>query len=95
MSRAPAATHTLRVLTHLAGKVEPVPAAAIAHALDLPRSTTYRLLTEMASLGYATHYRDEGTWGLGVAAFTVPALARFNPQELKDMNLIDAKEARA
>ena len=42
---------------------------AIAHALDLPRSTTYRLLTEMASLGYATHYRDEGTWGLGVAAF--------------------------
>ena len=69
MSGAPAASHTLRVLTHLAGKVEPVPAAAIAHALDLPRSTTYRLLTEMASLGYATHYRDEGTWGLGVAAF--------------------------
>lgn len=69
MPQAPAAGHALRILTHLAGKVEPLPAAAIARALDLPRSSAYRLLTEMAALGYVTHYRDDGTWGLGLAAF--------------------------
>lgn len=69
MPDAPAAGHALRVLTHLAGKVEPVAAAALARSLGLPRSTTYRLLAEMAALGYVTHYRDEGRWGLGVAAY--------------------------
>lgn len=68
MSRAPAAGHALRILGHLAGRVAPVPAAAIARSLDLPRSSTYRLLDEMATLGFVTHYADDGTWGLGVAA---------------------------
>jgi DNA-binding IclR family transcriptional regulator len=69
VSQAPAAGHALRILSHLAGRVEPVPAAAIARDLGLPRSSVYRLLAEMAELAYVTHYRDEGTWGLGIAAF--------------------------
>lgn len=69
MSSAPAATHALHILSLLAGKVEPLPAAAIARALGLPRSTTYRLLTEMAAEGFVSHYREDGRWGVGVAAF--------------------------
>ena len=43
-SKVPAAQSALRVLTHLAAQRGPTPAAAVASALDLPRSTVYQLL---------------------------------------------------
>lgn len=69
MPQVPAAGHALRLLSYLAGRVEPVPAAQLARDLDLPRSTTYHLLTELAAQAYVTHYPDDRRWGLGVAAF--------------------------
>src|SRR4051794_2992085 len=44
LSAVPAADATLRLLRHLS-RTGPMPAASLAVALDLPRSTTYHLLT--------------------------------------------------
>src|SRR4051812_14134971 len=44
MSKVPAAENTLRILEYLGGQRGPAPAAAIASALGLPRSTVYHLL---------------------------------------------------
>lgn len=66
---APAATATLDILRLLARHPEPVPAAAIARDLDLPRSTVYKLLTLLEGEGFVTHLPEERRWGLGVGAF--------------------------
>ncbi len=72
MSRAvPAATSALRVLRFLAQRTTPVPAALIAVEVGLPRSSTYHLLTAMAAESFVTHYPDDRTWGVGVAAWEV------------------------
>ncbi|HET9658284.1 MAG TPA: IclR family transcriptional regulator [Kineosporiaceae bacterium] len=68
-SRVPAADHVLAVLSHLARQAGPVPAAAIARDLALPRSTTYHLLSVLAGHGFVVHLPEEQRYGLGVAAF--------------------------
>lgn len=68
-STVPAAEQTLAVLRHLAAQPGPVPAASIARALDLPRSTTYHLLAVMTRSGFVVHLPEERRYGLGVAAF--------------------------
>lgn len=68
-SKVPAADQVLAILSHLAAQRGPVPAAAIAHALDLPRSTTYHLLAVMQERGFVVHLPEERRYGLGVAAF--------------------------
>ncbi|KFF58589.1 IclR family transcriptional regulator [Cryobacterium sp. MLB-32] len=68
-SKVPAADSTLRVLSHLATQRGPVPASAIAIALDLPRSTVYQLLAVLAERGFVLHLPEERRYGLGVAAF--------------------------
>ena len=67
MPNATSARHALRALTHLASRAEPVPAAHIARALDLPRSSTYHLLAVLVEQGYAVHYAEERTYGIGAA----------------------------
>ncbi len=69
MSNAPAAGHVLAVLRYLAGQAGPVPAAAIARDVMLPRSTTYHLLTVLTQTGFVVHLPEERRYGLGVAAF--------------------------
>lgn len=69
MANAPAAGHALRILSLLARRVEPVPAAAIARELDLPRSTVYHLLTVLVAHEYVIHYADQQRYGLGLAAY--------------------------
>ena len=72
MSRpVPAATSTLRVLRFLATQPGSVPASRIATAVELPRSSTYALLRAMRAEGFVTHFPDDRSWGLGVAAFEV------------------------
>ena len=72
MARAvPAATQTLAVLRYLAIQPRPVPAAAIARDLGLPRSTAYHLLAAMIEEGFVTHLPEERRYGLGVAAFEI------------------------
>lgn len=69
MSDSPAAAQALGLLTLLAGQVEPLPAARIAAALGLARSTTYRLLGVLGDQGFVTYLPDSRTYGLGVAAY--------------------------
>lgn len=65
----PAAEQTLAVLRHLARQAGPVPAAAIARDVGLPRSTTYHLLAVLVAEGFAVHLPEDHRYGLGVAAF--------------------------
>ena len=72
MSRpVPAATAALRVLRFLSAQPAPVPAARIATAVDIPRSSAYHLLTAMESEGFVTHYSEDRLWGIGLAAHEV------------------------
>lgn len=65
----PAAQQALAVLRHLARQAGPIPAAAIARDLGLPRSTTYHLLAVLTEEGFVVHLPEERTYGLGVASF--------------------------
>lgn len=69
MSNAPAAANALDVLEHLSRHAEPLPAAAIARDLRLPRSSVYHLLKVLHARGYVTHYVEERRFGLGQAAY--------------------------
>jgi len=67
----PAARQTLAVLQALARAPGPVPAAALARDLRLPRSTTYALLAELEAAGFVVHLPEERRYGLGVGAFEI------------------------
>jgi DNA-binding IclR family transcriptional regulator len=67
--KVPAAHQVLAVLSHLGRQAGPVPAAAIARELALPRSTTYQLLATLAESGFVVHLADERRYSLGVAAY--------------------------
>ena len=67
-SGSPAAEHVLAVLDFLSHGKGPVPAATISRTLGIPRSTTYQLLEALSARGFATHFPDDRTWGLGVRA---------------------------
>jgi DNA-binding IclR family transcriptional regulator len=69
MANAPAASQALAVLKLLAEQAAPVPAATIARALELPRSTVYHLLAVLQEEGFVAHLPQERRYGLGVAAF--------------------------
>ncbi|WP_421076921.1 IclR family transcriptional regulator [Microbacterium sp. IO18] len=68
-AKVPAADHTLRILSYLAGRPAPVAASAIARELELPRSTVYHLLSTLAAHGFVLHLQEERRWGLGTSAF--------------------------
>lgn len=68
-SKVPAADHALAILTHLSSQRGPVPAATIATALGLPRSTVYHLLSVLQHRGFVVHLPEERRYGLGIAAF--------------------------
>lgn len=73
MAHATAAGHALRALTHLASRAEPIPAAHLARALGLPRSSTYHLLAVLIEHGYVVHYTEERTYGIGAAVHELGA----------------------
>jgi len=78
----PALRRGLAVLHLLASRPGPVSAAALARDLDLPRSTVYELLTELAAAGFAVHLPAERRWGLGLSAFEIgSAYLRGQPLE--------------
>lgn len=66
--KAPAARSVLAVLAYLGRQAGPVPAAAIARDLGLPRSTTYQLLATLTTAGFVVHLADDRRFCLGVAA---------------------------
>ncbi len=69
VSKVPAATSALQILSHLARRRGPVSAVSIAGALGLPRSTVYHLLAVMRDQGFVVHLPEEGRYGLGLAAY--------------------------
>ncbi|MGN6334132.1 MAG: IclR family transcriptional regulator [Motilibacteraceae bacterium] len=81
-SSVPAASAALRVLRALSAAPGPMTAAAVARTVDLPRSSTYHLLSVMAAEGFVVHLPEDRRWGLGVAAFEVgSAYLRHDPLE--------------
>jgi DNA-binding IclR family transcriptional regulator len=76
---APAARNTLRVLRFLGAQRGPVAATTIATALDLPRSTVYRLLGALEDFGFVLHFPEARRYGIGVAAFELSS--GFSRQE--------------
>jgi DNA-binding IclR family transcriptional regulator len=69
VTNAPAAGAALAVLKLLARHATPLPAAAIARDLGLPRSSVYHLLAVLRREGFVVHLPEERRYGLGVAAF--------------------------
>ncbi len=69
MSNVPGATRALAILQALGKAGSPMPAAAIAKKLGLPRSSTYHLLAVMEQDGFVIHFPEDQRWGLGVSAF--------------------------
>jgi DNA-binding IclR family transcriptional regulator len=81
-SDVPALRRGLAVLRLLSTRPGPMSAAVIARELDLPRSTTYHLLAELADAGFVTHLPEDRRYGLGVAAFELgSAYLRHDPLE--------------
>ncbi len=76
MDPNPAVAHALDVLQLLARHTEPLPAAAIARDLGLPRSSTYRILMTLADRGFVSHLRESGRFGLGAAAYELGSAYR-------------------
>jgi DNA-binding IclR family transcriptional regulator len=76
----PAARQALALLKAMARQPGPVPAAALARDLGLPRSTTYHLLAELQAAGFVVHLPEERRYGLGVSAFELgSAYMRHEP----------------
>ena len=69
MSTAPAADRVLDVLSLLAREPEPLAGGTVAARLQLPRSTTYRLLSILVEHGYLTYLPEDRRYGLGVTAY--------------------------
>lgn len=85
--QVPAADSTLRILSFLARQRGSVPAATIAHALALPRSTTYHLLTTLLEHGYVVN--GDRRWALGVRAHDLgTGYLRQEPLALVGRNLV-------
>lgn len=65
-AQVPAADHALSILGYLARQRASVPAATIASALGIPRSTTYHLLSTLSKHGFVVN--GDRRWALGLAA---------------------------
>jgi DNA-binding IclR family transcriptional regulator len=80
VANAPAASQALGLLKLLGAHAGPMPAAAIARDLGLPRSTVYHLLGVLRDEGFVVHLPEQRRYGLGVAAFELgSAYARQEP----------------
>ena len=90
MANAPAAGQALDVLGLMARRGEPVPAAALARDLGLPRSTVYHLLAVLVERGYVRHLPEERRYGLGLAAYELgSAYQRQAPLERMARGVMD------
>ncbi len=72
----------LALLRLLASRAAPVPAAALARELGLPRSTTYHLLAVLEAEGFVVHLPEARAYALGVSVFELgSAYLRHDPLE--------------
>ena len=75
MANAPAATHALGVLKLLGAHAGPMPAAAIARDLGLPRSTVYHLLAVLRDEGFVVHLPEQPSEPCSCTTGVMPALS--------------------
>jgi DNA-binding IclR family transcriptional regulator len=64
LSSVPAASYTLRIIKYLAGHGGPVRASTVSRDLDLPRSTTYHLMSVMQQEGFLLHSPENQAYAL-------------------------------
>jgi DNA-binding IclR family transcriptional regulator len=69
----------LQILRLLSAQRGPMPAASIASALGLPRSTVYHLLAVLIEHGFVLHFPEARRYGIGVAAYELSSA--FSRQE--------------
>ncbi|MCS5732943.1 IclR family transcriptional regulator [Herbiconiux daphne] len=69
VDEVPAARSTLRILSFMAAQRGPVAASTIATALELPRSSVYKLLGVLEQHGFVLHFPELRRYGVGIAAF--------------------------
>lgn len=81
-STSPAVGRALDVLLYLAARSRPVPVAALARDLQIPRSSAYHLLEVLAERGFVARLPEDRTVALGVSAFEIgSAYLRHAPLE--------------
>lgn len=81
-SKMPAVRHAVGVLRRLAASPDPLPAAALARSLDVPRSTMYHLLSVLVDEGMVVHLPEQHRYGLGLGVFELgSAYLRHDPLE--------------
>ncbi len=80
MPQIPAARSTLAILRYLATRSGPVPAAALARALDLPRSSTYQLIAVLMDEGFLVHYPEDHAYGLSSLVAEIGTASRRSTQ---------------
>lgn len=80
MPQIPAARSTLAILRYLASRSGPVPAAALARALDLPRSSTYQLIAVLMDEGFLVHFPEDHAYGLSSLVAEIGTASRRSTQ---------------
>lgn len=65
------AARSAAILRLLASSPTPLGASTIARSLQIPRASTYRVLTALADEGFVAHYPEEQRYGLGIVAFEI------------------------
>lgn len=80
--RNPGVLHAARLLRRLAASTEPLTAAALARAVDVPRSTVYEILASLSDEGLVARVPTRHAWTLGVGVFELgSAYLRHEPLE--------------
>lgn len=81
-SKIPAVRQAVGVLRRLAASPQPLPAAALARSLDVPRSSMYHLLNVLVDEGLVVHLPERHSYGLGLGVFELgSAYLRHDPLE--------------
>lgn len=81
-AKMPSVRHAISVLRRLSASTDPLPAAALARSLGVPRSTMYHLLSVLVDEGLVVHLPEQHRYGLGVGVFELgSAYLRHGPLE--------------
>ena len=78
------------VLLFLGSQTRPAPAAAVARACGLPRSSAYHLLNVMKERQFVAYFPRDRAWGLGIKAFELgSAYLRTEPLEWLSRSVLE------
>ncbi|TDD53154.1 IclR family transcriptional regulator [Saccharopolyspora elongata] len=80
--KVPSVRQAIAVLRRLSASPDPLPAAALARSLGVPRSSMYHLLSVLVDEGLVVHLPEQHRYGLGVGVFELgSAYLRHGPLE--------------